>query len=128
MQKDFGLIFRSLVMIRAHARYDMMWTSSGALLGSDQDMNWAFLIKSCNPAGLAQVSKHPNMMPKVVKESARGDWVSGPRVPKESLTVQTLFRTGGKQPKTVFRTVQRTFLGISPQRPENAFLRKGKGT
>ena len=35
--------------------------------------------------------------------------------------VQSLFRTGWKQPKRVFRTVQQTVFGLLSQRPENTF-------
>ena len=39
-----------------------------------------------------------------------------------SRTAQSLFRSGGEQPKTRVRTVKKTALGLSLRMPENTFL------
>ena len=81
-------------------------------------------ITLCNPAGLVQVSKQPKR-PKVLKESAKGAFGGGGgsgRESKKSLSHRANpVSHRGKQPKTGFRTVQKTILGLSAWTPENTF-------
>ena len=77
--------------------------------------------KSWDPAGLVQVSKQPKR-PKVLKESAKSAFGPPGRESKKSLSHRANpVSHRGKQPKTGFRTVQKTTLGLSARRPENTF-------
>ena len=60
--------------------------------------------------------------PKVLKESAKTGLGSLGQESQKSLSHRAnLVSHRGKQPKTGFRTVQETTLGLSLQRPENTF-------